>query len=206
MDVSEVTSVDPCAPAAALDRERPLEQVCESIWGLIDAVLELLRSHSNNQVRIQKGPGVLWLDDLTPAQRNTLVAIKNLCDVYPKGVTLTRLAEAIGVSPAAASVMVDVLVAKKTIKRARAQNDRRAIRVRLTPQTSQLFAISVQSLTDAVIGIADVVGEETLRDLQKNLAVISEALKAELPVSTCADATTPVLALDGGGDHDNDED
>lgn len=194
MDLPEATLVKsgdtPAAPPAQ-DDELALEQACESIWTTIDLVLELLRSYSTSQVLAQKAPNVLWLDDLTRAQSNALVAIKGLCDASPQGVTLTKLAETMGVSPAAASVMVDILVAKKTVRRSRSKNDRRAIRVRLTPQTAALFDIGVQSLTNAVMGIADSVGEETLYELRTILLTVLDALRRSLSVGAYADSETP---------------
>jgi DNA-binding MarR family transcriptional regulator len=182
-----VESETPAAPPADAPT---LEQACKSIWTTLDLVLELLRSHSSSQVRAQKAPNVLWLDDLTRAQSNAVVAIKNLCETSPQGVTLTKLAETIGVSPAAASVMVDVLVAKKTVKRTRSKNDRRAIRVRLTPQTAALFEVGNQSLTDAVMSIADTVGEETLFELRRLLLTVLGALRQSLSVTPYEDSET----------------
>lgn len=157
-----------------------MEEVCESIWKKTEEVLELLRSHSSSQIRAQKDPHVLWVDDVTRAQGNTVIAIKQLCDVYPEGVTLKKLAETIGVTPAAASVMVDLLVAKKMIKRTRSKNDRRAILIRLTPQTARLFEISDQSLSRAVMSVADTLGPEFLREWARILATVSTVLKQNL--------------------------
>jgi DNA-binding MarR family transcriptional regulator len=200
MSPSETTSIeatesDTATPAA----EPPLEQVCDSIWRLTEDVLELLRSHSTSQVQAHKKPNVLWVDDVTRAQGNTVIAIKQLCDVHPEGISLKKLAETIGVTPAAASVMVDLLVAKRMIKRTRLKNDRRAILIRLTPQTSRLFDVSVRSLGQGVMSIEDVVGPGTLRDWQHILLTVSAALKETLGPTPSPefDALGPMVEGDG---------
>ena len=192
MDQTNIAPSDSADVSSSVaSTEVPLEKVCESIWKTSEVVLELLRSHSTNEIHARKGPDALWVDDVTRAQGNTVIAIKQLCDVHPEGVGIKKLAETIGVTAAAASVMVDLLEAKKMVKRTRSKNDRRAIRVRLTPQTSQLFDIGDQSLTDAIMGVTDAVGPETLRDLQKNLLTVWDALRVSLAVETPSDSETP---------------
>ena len=77
-----------CRPLAGRSRRSP-----ESILQLTEDVLELLRSRSSSAVHAQKTPELLWLDDLTVTQMNTVIVIKHLCDEYPEGVTLKKLAE-----------------------------------------------------------------------------------------------------------------
>jgi DNA-binding MarR family transcriptional regulator len=171
--------------------EQTLQQVCDSIWKLTEDVLELLRSRATSQVQARKRPDVLWVDDVTRAQGNTVIAIKQLCDTNPEGVSLKKLAETIGVTPAAASVMVDLLVAKKMIKRTRSKNDRRAILLRLTPQTAQLFEISTQSLGEAVMSLADEMGPDMLRDWQRILVTASAVLRRKMGVSPPDESERP---------------
>jgi DNA-binding MarR family transcriptional regulator len=170
-----------------------LRPVCESIWKLTEEVLELLRSHSTAEIQAQKDPKVLWVDDLTRAQGNTVIALKQLTDTQPEGVTLKKLAETIGVTPAAASVMVDLLVAKKMIKRTRSRSDRRAILVRLTPQTARLFEISDQSLSRAVMNVADALGPQILHDWLRILLAVTAVLERTLGVKSPAETGTPEL-------------
>ena len=109
------------------------EELYRSIWQLTEDVLELLRSRSSAEVHKRKRADLLWLDDLTETQGNTVIAVRQLCEYKPEGVTLKKLAETVGVTPAAASVMVELLVKKKILKRTRSKNDRRAVLIRLTP-------------------------------------------------------------------------
>jgi DNA-binding MarR family transcriptional regulator len=200
VDPVDITPAEVDASLEQLDAEAPLEQVCESIWRLTEDVLELLRSNSTRRIQAQKKPDVLWVDDVTRAQGNTVIALKQLCDAHPEGVTLKKLAETIGVTPAAASVMVDLLVSKKMIKRTRAKTDRRAILVSLTPQTTRLFEISDRSLSEAVMSVAEVLGPETLRDWQRILVTASTVLRDKLVGHTSAEAESAEPPLDGGGE------
>ncbi len=177
MDQTNIAPSDSADVSSSVaSTEVPLEKVCESIWKTSEVVLELLRSHSTNEIHARKGPDALWVDDVTRAQGNTVIAIKQLCDVHPEGVGIKKLAETIGVTAAAASVMVDLLEAKKMVKRTRSKNDRRALLVRLTPQTTDLFAICEESLGSAVMSVGDTLGPQILRDWEKILTTVSAVL------------------------------
>ena len=136
----------------------------------------------------QKRTDLLWLDDLTETQSNTVIAIRQLCDETPEGITLKKLAETMGVTPAAASVMVDLLVKKKMLKRTRSKNDRRAVLIRLTPDTAGLFDISEESLRQSVMILQESLGPEILRDWQRILvtakATLRHATGPEMPTET----------------------
>ncbi|MBN1321371.1 MAG: MarR family transcriptional regulator [Thermoleophilia bacterium] len=165
------------AAPAPTDATPTMAQISESIWRLTEEVLELLRTRATGEVQKQKKPDVLWVDDVTRAQGNTVIAIRQLCEATPEGVTLKKLAEAIEVTPAAASVMVELLVKKKMLKRTRSKSDRRSILIRLAPETSQLFEISEQTLGDSVMSLADALGPDLLRQWQKILATAAVALR-----------------------------
>jgi DNA-binding MarR family transcriptional regulator len=155
--------------------EPTLEQTSELIWKSTENVLELLRLYATNEVQRQK-KGHIWLNDVTGAQSNTILAIKQLGDTYPEGVSLKKVAETVGVTPAAASVMVDILVKKKIVKRTRSKDDRRAVLVGLTPQTWRLFEIVDQSLVQAVMSVAAALGPQVLNDWLKMLQTVLPVL------------------------------
>ena len=136
-----------------------MDEISKSI-ALTEDVLELLRSRARSAVHERMRPDLLWLDDLTETQGNTVIAVRQLCEESPEGVTLKKLAETMGVTPAAASVMVDLLVKKKMLKRTRSKSDRRAILIRLTPDTSNLFEISDQNLLETFMSLEDSLGPE----------------------------------------------
>lgn len=125
----------------------------------------------------QKRSDLLWLDELTETQSNTVIAIRQLCDRSPEGVALKKLAETMGVTAAAASVMVDLLVKKKMVRRTRSKSDRRAVLIRLTRDTSDLFDISEQTLLQTFMSLEDSLGPEIVRDWQRILVTTKAALR-----------------------------
>ena len=153
-----------------------MEEISKSIWQLTEDVLELLCSRARSAVHKQKRPELLWLDELTETQSNTVIAIRQLCEESPEGVTLKKLAETMGVTPAAASVMVDLLVKKRMLKRTKSKSDRRAVLIRLTADTSGLFDISEQSLLQTFMVLQDSIGLEALLDWQRILMTAVGAL------------------------------
>jgi len=197
------------AVAPSADSQPDMNALSKSIWQLTEEVLELLRSRSRNAVHKQKMPDLLWLDDLTETQANTVIAIRQLCEQSPEGITLKKLAETLGVSPAAASVMVDLLVKKKMLKRTKSKSDRRAVLIRLTQNTAHLFKISEQSLLETFSALQDSLGPEFLGDWQRILVTASAALHQVVGPAALADPdladsalVDPVFsesALDGDG-------
>jgi len=180
------------------DCEPSLPDVCQSIWKTTEELLELLRSYSTSRIQEQKDPDALWIDDVTRAQGRTVVAVKELCDVHPEGVSLKKLAETIGVTPAAASVMVDLLVEKGMIERTRSRDDRRAVLLRLSPQTAHLFKICDQSLSQAVMSVAETLGPEAVREWERILATASAALRQAVGRGRPPSGRTPPPSRAGG--------
>jgi DNA-binding MarR family transcriptional regulator len=174
-----------------------MEEISKSIWQLTEDVLELLRSRSRSAVHKEKRSDLLWLDDLTETQGNTVIAIRQLCEESPEGVTLKKLAETMGVTPAAASVMVDLLVKKKMLKRTKSKNDRRAVLIRLTPETADLFAISEQNLLQTFMGLQDSLGPEILLDWQRILVIATAALRQVVGGKTSTESQPSESTSDG---------
>jgi DNA-binding MarR family transcriptional regulator len=164
-----------------------MDVISKSIWQETEEVLELLRSQSTAAVHKRKRPELLWLDDLTETQSNTVIAVRQLCDETPEGVTLKKLAETMGVTPAAASVMLDLLVKKKMLKRTKSKSDRRAILIRLTPDTAGLFDISEQTLLETFMGLQESLGPELLLDWHRILVTAAAALRQVVGAGTSAD-------------------
>jgi DNA-binding MarR family transcriptional regulator len=170
------------------------EDVSRTILQLTEDVIDLLRFHSKRAVYAQKRPELLWLDDLTVTQMNTVIVIKHLCEEYPEGVTLKKLAETVGVTPAAASVMVDLLVKKKLLRRTRSKNDRRAILIRLTPATAGLFAITEESHRQSLALLEESLGRDVVAEWQRILiaakATLRQAGGGEMPAGMEPEETT----------------
>jgi DNA-binding MarR family transcriptional regulator len=174
-----------------------MEGISKSIWQLTEDVLELLRSRSRSAVHKQGRPDLLWLDDLTETQGNTVIATRQLCEESPGGVTLKKLAETMGVTPAAASVMVDLLVKKKMLKRTKSKSDRRAVLIRLTPDTAGLFDISERNLLGTFVSLQDSLGSEFLRDWQRILVTATAALRQAVGGKTPTESEPSESASDG---------
>jgi DNA-binding MarR family transcriptional regulator len=173
------TQLDDCNSLSTADKPS-MDEISKAIWQETEEVLDLLRCRSRNAIHRQKKPGLLWLDELTETQGNTVIAVRQLCDESPEGVTLKKLAETMGVTPAAASVMVDLLVKKKMLKRTKSKSDRRAVLIRLTPDTASLFDISEGTLLQTFTGLQETLGKETLLDWHRILLKARVALR-QLP-------------------------
>jgi DNA-binding MarR family transcriptional regulator len=178
--------------------ELAVEELSKSIWQLTEDVLILLRSQSQHAVHKQKKPELLWLDDLTETQANTVIAVRQLCDETPEGITLKKLAETLGVTPAGASVMVDLLVKKKMLKRTKSKSDRRAILIRLTTDTAHLFDISESSLLENFMGLHKTLGPDGLRDWQGILLSATTALRKLVGERAHPDADQSETSPDDG--------
>ncbi len=169
-------SDEPKVPALLSDRET--QEIAKSIWQLTEEVLELLRSRSTRAVSQEKKPQDLWLDELTETQSRMVVAVRQLCEDFPEGIGLKRLAEVTGVTSAAASVVVETLVRKRMLRRSRSKTDRRMIHIRLSPVTSHLFDISDSTLIDSFAAIKESLGGESLGEWRATLVTVTEALRS----------------------------
>ena len=177
-------------PAVGADGSE-MAAISRSIWQMTEEFLELLRTGSTAAVHNQKRPDVLWVDDLTEAQSNTVIAVRQLCETAHEGVALKKLAEMMGVTPAATSLMVDLLVKKRILKRTRSRNDRRGVLIKLTPQISDLFEVSDRSLLQTFTSLQDSLGPQFLYDWQKTLRTATGALRQVLGLKTSDDADEP---------------
>jgi DNA-binding MarR family transcriptional regulator len=191
VQLPDITAAEAVKAEATQLPAHALQQVSESIVQLTEEVVEILRAQATHAVRRRKKRTELWLDDLTETQGNTVIATKQLCEKSPHGTTLKKLAETIGVTPAAASVMVDLLVSKRMLERSRSESDRRAVLIRLTPETARLFKASDQSLRKSFEGLADTLGTQVLYDWQTILSTAMVALKQQTAASKPAGEAVP---------------
>lgn len=166
MEMIEDTAIEEASIEGAPAEEASIEEVFESIWRLTEEVLGLLRVLSQRAVHKDKKTAPPWLDELTETQSNAAITVRQLCEKWPMGVTLKKLAEALGITPAGASVMVDLLVKKRVFKRTKSKTDRRAVLITLTPDMSELFDISEDSLLHSFMELQKTLGEKGIRDWQ----------------------------------------
>jgi DNA-binding MarR family transcriptional regulator len=87
----------------------------------------------------------------------------------PSGVTITELAEHLGVTRQAAAQLVDELVAKGYVQRSRHPDDARARLITLTSKGWACTRAAEAAIADTVRPWASVLGEQRLRALQDDL-------------------------------------
>lgn len=90
--------------------------------------------------------------DLTPQQHQALLALKGFGAAEP--LTIGDLAERLGIKHHSAVGLVDRLLAKSLVKRETGTEDRRRIRLKLTPQAERLLARLSASHRDELQRIA----------------------------------------------------
>ncbi len=94
--------------------------------------------------------------DLSPAQHRCLLAVRRRGEI-----TITELAEYLGVSPPSASAMVDRLVEKGVLVRRQSTKDRRKVIVALTDEAARVVDGVEKHLLGAFVELVEMVGPET---------------------------------------------
>ncbi len=86
-----------------------------------------------------KNSGVLkqMFKDMTFRQMKAFRAVVHLTEDSPDGISLKEISEKLGISPASASEMIDVLVQKEVLVRTKDQYDRRAIRIKVSDKMKE---------------------------------------------------------------------
>ena len=78
-------------------------------------------------------------------------------------VTITELADMLGVSPPSASAMVDRLVEKGVFKREQSLEDRRKVVVSVSTKALEQFEVIEKNLLQSLIALVEGIGPETTR-------------------------------------------
>ena len=107
-------------------------QYAEIYRKMSDTVDELRSRVGNAEVKLWNG--------LTFNQLRMIKFVCTLTRENPDGITLKVLAEALQITPAAASEMVDALVRKNMLQREHNQLDRRAVSIKLSESCLERFA------------------------------------------------------------------
>ena len=142
------------------------------------------------------------LEELTASQFEVLMLLRE----HSEGLTMSELALAHSSTPGSATQLVERLVRMKMVERLRNEDDRRVVRVRLSPaaqeRCQQLTQLGMQHLQEATRNLSDL-ELETLTDLLAKLAGPLAALggaRAAAPRTTRAteadQAPVPILAGD----------
>lgn len=116
----------------------------------------IFRLHATNDFR-EDGEGSSF-PELSIAQVHTVTVTR---DRGP--ITMKDLAEALGVSPPSASVMVDRLVEKGVLVREQSQEDRRKVLVRVSPDALEHIERVELGVFQSVVELVERIGPETAR-------------------------------------------
>ncbi len=87
------------------------------------------------------------LSSLTVRQHRVIKEIKCLTDIHPEGIPLKELAGVLNLSPATASELVESLVRRKLLDRNPCPEDRRAIRITLSPVMQEIIEFGKNKLS-----------------------------------------------------------
>jgi len=112
--------------------------------------------------------------DLSMAQMNLLMAVRN-----HEELTLSGLADILGVSPPSVSVMVDRLVERAMLIRERSTRDRRKVIIRLSPNTELLLAKVEKKVLTSFVELVEEVGPETARKWGEVLQRVEQVLQQQ---------------------------
>lgn len=100
-----------------------------ALWRLLFRIVDRLRESALDQQRPQE---IELAMNLTLRQQQMLRNICHLTAEKPEGVSLKELAASLALTSGAASPMVEVLVRREFLERQTDQDDRRAVRIRLS--------------------------------------------------------------------------
>jgi DNA-binding MarR family transcriptional regulator len=101
-------------------------------------------------------------------------------------VGMGALGEALGVAPSTATRMVDQLVAKRLVERRSAPEDRRAVRVALTPRGQELRRQLGKATASCFLGALDKISREQQSATIEALELVIASLREFLETGTCA--------------------
>lgn len=109
--------------------------------------------------------------DLSVAQLHVVIATKDRGQV-----SISELAEALGVSAPSASAMVDRLVDKGVLIREQSQEDRRRVVVRLSPEADKQFGKIEELMLQSFVYLIEKVGPQTTRKWCEVLQEVREVI------------------------------
>ena len=109
--------------------------------------------------------------DLSVAQMNLILAVRTRGEV-----TLTELAEILGVSPPSVSVMVERLVERELLLRERATSDRRKVVIQVSPGAGQHIAEMEERVVATFVELLEELGPSTAGKWHEVLEKVEEVL------------------------------
>lgn len=109
--------------------------------------------------------------EISMAQMNLFMAVRGREEL-----TLSGLADILGVSSPSASVMVDRLVERGMLIRERSSRDRRKVIIGLSPEAERLLTTVEERVLASFVGLVEEVGPETARKWGEVLHRVEEVL------------------------------
>lgn len=151
-----------------------LEEKAMQIWQKQHTVALALQDQVKDEVRSLVGE--VLAEKLPPKQNVMLRTVRKLCEKKPEGISLTSLAQHLGVSAPTASVMVDTLVELGYLERQTAPHDRRARRIKLTPITEERYKTGDQATLSVIRRVAEKLDDDFLEQWHNVLTRVETEL------------------------------
>ena len=160
------------------------KEICSMLFGTVDK----FRECSNNFNEYPPSE----IAKITLGQLRVLRAVSGLAATDKQaGIMLKTLAAKINLTPGAASIIVDSLVKMKLLDRVQDENDRRAVKIRLSPQGTEIFERHFHYFITTMDELtAEIPGEE-LAVFEKVLSRIQAGIDHILESGTTVSAVPP---------------
>jgi len=142
-------------------------QICSSVCTLHELFIERSKSCTCTGIAFRLPI------EITPAQLQVVSVIRQ-----QNQVTMTELADLLGVSVASASAMVDRMEKKEILIRDIVPQDRRKVMIRLSPEIKKDFKRIEMSILSPICRLIDQVGPETASGWCDMLERLRESLES----------------------------
>ena len=160
------------------------KEICSMLFGTVDK----FRDCSNN---FNEYPPAK-IAKVTLGQLRALKAVSSLSEsADQQGIMLKTLAAKINLTPGAASIIVDSLVKMKLLDRIQDENDRRAVKIRLSPNGREIFDRHFKYFISTMEELIKDIPEEELAIFTKVLSRIQDGINEILekcPANTVSPA------------------
>lgn len=155
------------------------EEKAMQVWQKQHNVAAALQSQVKDEVRALAGE--VLAEKLPPKQNVMLGTVRHMCENKPEGVSLTALAQYLGVSAPTASIMVDTLVDLGYLERQTAPHDRRARRIRLTPMAEDRYKTGDKATLSVITRVAQNLDGDFLDQWHEVLSKVENELGTYRP-------------------------
>lgn len=125
--------------------------------------------------RLEGGNSHSAFRELSVGQLHVIMVIR-----LREEVSMSELAELLGVAPPSASAMVDRLVEKGLLNRRHGLQDRRKVMVRVSPEMSKDIEIAETAVLQTMVDLVEKIGPETTRQWCEVLSRVERVLQREI--------------------------